>query len=193
MQTKKLFLLCIHIRYSKMMMRLKTILIIFTIIIFIGCNNDDDSNSSSETDIELVTGIDLRSSDYSLPLRLGNPNVYRNNQFVAYPNPTSSVLNISSSVNISDIWIIPADAKKIYQNFDFNSVLDSDLNEETLIESNAEVELLDLNSFNLAINLENLTSGYYKVFVKINGNLYWDNIYIPDSNFEINDLENFWN
>ncbi len=82
---------------------------------------------------------------------------------------------------------------RIYQQTDFNSILNSDFYAESEIELNAEIKFTGLNSTNLVLNLENLTSGYYKVFVKINGNLYWDNIYIPEDNFEIDDLINYWN
>ncbi len=32
-----------------------------------------------------------------------------------------------------------------------------------------------------------------EVFVKINGTLYWENIFVPNNNFEIEDLINYWN
>ena len=173
---------------------MKKMTIIFALLIFISCGNDDENNNStSETDIELVTGINIRNSEFSAPTRLGNPNVFTNNQFIAYPNPPAGALSLLASENISDVWITPANAEKIYQQSDFNSILNSDLYAESLIESNAEMEFLNLNSTNLVLNLENLTSGYYRVFTKINGTLYWDNIYIPESNFEIEDLINYWN
>ncbi len=169
--------------------------IIFALLLFISCSNDDDNNnnSTSETAIELVTGVNIRNSEFSAPIQLGNPNVFTNDQFIAYPNPPSGALSLSASENISDVWITNANAEKIYQQTDFNSILNSDLYAESEIELNAEMELNDLNSTNLVLNLENLNSGYYKVFVRINGNLYWDNIYIPESNFEIDNLINFWN
>lgn len=173
---------------------MKKMTIIFALLIFISCGNDDENNNStSETDIELVTGINIRNSEFSAPTQLGNPNVFTNNQFIAYPNPPAGALSLLASENISDVWITSANAEKIYQQSDFNSILNSDLYAESLIESNAEMEFLNLNSTNLVLNLENLTSGYYKVFVKINGTTYWDNIYIPESNFEIDDLINYWN
>jgi len=168
--------------------------IIFTLLILISCSNDDENNSStSETDIELVTGVNIRNSEFSAPTQLGNPNVFTNNQFIAYPNPPAGALSLLASENISDVWITTANAEKIHQQTDFNSFLNSDLYTESAIELNTEMEFMDLNSTNLVLNLENLTSGYYRVFVKINENLYWDNIYIPESNFEIVDLINYWN
>jgi hypothetical protein len=173
---------------------MKNITIIFALLIITSCSNDDENNNSTtETNIELVTGINIRDSGSSASIQLGNPNVLTNNQFIAYPNPPAGALSLSASENISDVWITPANAEKLYQQTDFNSILNSNLYAESLIESNAEMEFINLNSTNLVLNLENLTSGYYRVFVKINGTLYWDNIYIPESNFEIDDLINYWN
>ena len=173
---------------------MKKITIIFALIIFINCSNDNEnSNSTTETSIELITGINIRNSEFSEPTQLGNPNILTNNKFIAYPNPPAGALSLLATENISDVWITPANAEKIYQQTNFNSILNSELYTQSLIESNAEMEFINLNSTNLVLNLENLTSGYYRVFVKINGTLYWDNIYIPSSNFEINDLINYWN
>ena len=173
---------------------MKNITIIFALLIITSCSNDDENNiSTTETNIELVTGINIRDSGSSASIQLGNPNVLTDNQFIAYPNPPAGALSLSASENISDVWITPANAEKLYLQADFNSILNSDLYAESLIESNAEMEFINLNSTNLVLNLENLTSGYYRVFVKINGTLYWDNIYIPESNFEIDDLINYWN
>ncbi len=173
---------------------MKKMTIIFALLVLISCSNDDENNNStSETNIELVTGINIRNSEFSSPTQLGNPNVLTNNQFIAYPNPPAGALSLSASENISDVWITSANAEKIYQQTDFNSILNSNLYTVSEIELNSEMEFTDLNSTNLVLNLENLNSGYFKVFVKIDGNLYWDNIYIPENNFEIDDLINFWN
>lgn len=173
---------------------MKKMTIIFALLLLISCCDEDGiNNSTSKTDIELVTGIYIMNSEFSAPTRLGNPNVFTNNQFIAYPNPAAGALRLSASENITDVWIITANAEKIYQQTDFNSILHSDLYAESIIELNSVMEFTNLNSTNLVLNLENLTSGYYKVFIKINGNIYWENIYVPDNNFEINDLINYWN
>ncbi|MBU2974595.1 hypothetical protein [Zobellia sp. B3R18] len=173
---------------------MKKMTIIFALLVSISCSNDDENNNSmSETNIELVTGINIRNSEFSAPIKLGNPNVLTDNKFTAYPNPPAGALSLSASENISDVWFASANAEKIYEQTDFNSILNLGLYSESEIKLNPEIELNDLNSKNLVLNLKDLNSGYYKVFVKINGNVYWDNIYIPESNFEIDDLINFWN
>jgi len=178
------------------------------------------------TDIGLVTGVDCREDEYSTPLRLGNPNSftkkepdeltdsttetptdssgelsitdYTNNDiaFIMYPNPVISNLMITSDHNLTDIWIVPAQAEKIYQDTDFSSILHSKLYSETEIESRAELTINNTTGGTLQVNADDLSPGYYKVFVKINGEFYWDNL-IKQGNatgFEdIYSIMNFWN
>jgi len=171
---------------------MKKLTLILALLLFISCSSDENNSSSNETDIGLVTGINLRDSG-SLPIgQLGNPNVFTNNQFTLYPNPPARVLGLLSTEKMTDIWLTPASAKKIYQQTDFSTVLNSNLYAETQIESTAALEFLNLNATRINLNLENLNAGYYKVFVKINGALYWENIFVPDNNFEMDDLINYW-
>lgn len=113
-------------------------IIIFALLILISCSNDDENNNAtSETNIELVTGINIRNSEFSLAIQLGNPNILTNNQFIAYPNPPDGALSLLASENISDVWITNAIAEKIYQQTDFNSILNPEFYAESEIELNA--------------------------------------------------------
>ncbi len=48
---------------------MKKMIIIFTLLILISCSNDDENNNAtSETNIELVTGINIRNSEFSLAI-----------------------------------------------------------------------------------------------------------------------------
>ena len=173
---------------------LKLTLLIIILFSIISCSSDnEDNNTKSGTDIKLVTGINIRNSEFSQPIQLGNPNILTNNQFIIYPNPTLGLLRLKSNSDISDVWIIPAKANKSYQKTDFTAILTSEMYNETLITSNAEMEITDLTTTNLTINLNELNYGYYRVFVKINGKIYWDNIYFQDNNMDIEDLNNYWN
>ncbi|WP_353778896.1 hypothetical protein [Winogradskyella sp. 3972H.M.0a.05] len=173
---------------------MKNLALILTLLLLVSCNNDDENNNiTSETQIDLVTGINVRQDEFSTPIQLGNPNVFTNNQFITFPNPATEALSLLSPQGITDVWIVPANADKIYQETNFSSILNSDLYAETLIQQNTELGFSDLNSTNLILNLEDLSSGYYKVFVKINGSIFWENIYIAGNNFEIDDLINYWN
>lgn len=170
---------------------MQKILILFIATLLLSCSNDD-SNSFNETDLNLVTGLNITNTGYSVEMQLGNPNVL-NDPLVVYPNPPNRIIAIKSFEEMTDIWLVPAKAQKIFQTTDFNNILSSELYTESEIDSNSKLKFLSLNSTNIQLNLQNLSSGYYKVFVKINEKIYWENIYVPNDNFDFDDLINFWN
>jgi len=176
----------------------KIILLLLTFSIINCAKNSDETDSTNQaettaTDIDLVTGINLRAFPGQAPIKLGNPNIFLNNQISIFPNPIANILSISSSNNITDIWVVPANAEKIFQEIDFAEILNSNLYSETQIDSNSIMKLTDQNSPNLNLDFENLNSGYFKIFVKVNGIILWDNLYLSDGNTEIEDLIDFWN
>ncbi len=171
----------------------KLFLSLISVFIF-GCDNDNsEDNSSAETKINLVTGINIRSSIVSAPIRLGNPNVNNNDNFIPFPNPPIGTLFITSNDEISDVWIVPSTAERSFQQVDFDKILSSDIYPENEIDSQSELKFLNQNSTDLTLNLENLDIGYYRVFVKIKGTFYWDNIYASDGSLGIEELIDFWN
>lgn len=173
---------------------MKQILLSLFTLLMIGCGNDDsENNSNDETQIDLVTGINIRSSIDSPPTQLGNPNINNDNDFIAFPNPPIGTLFISSDNEISDVWIVPSIAEKSFQQLDFIDILSWDLYAENEIDSHSELKFLNQNSTNLTLNLETLDAGYYKIFVKIDGTFYWENIYSSDGSQEIGELIDFWN
>jgi hypothetical protein len=187
--------------------KMKKILFLLISLSTLACNNDDsnpnnndDDNNNDQTEmlsINLVTGINLRETIDQDPLRLGNPNVFVNNQFSVYPNPASHIIIINSPHTITDIYFISSIPEKIYQNVEFNEVLNSDLYSESTISSQAILELNDQTSSSIDIDVTNLDPGYYKIFIKTNGMFFWDNFYkldnLIDYNIQIDTISDFWN
>jgi hypothetical protein len=174
---------------------MKKSLLILVTILSLSCN-EDESNNLDKTTLNLVTGINFRQTSDDTTLQLGNPNVLVNNSFVVYPNPANQVVSISSQENITDIWFVKSNPQKIHQNVDFSSILNSSLYAEQLIVSNSNFSINGQSSNGISLNIGDLEKGYYKVFVKIGGVLYWDNLYKyenPGNNEEqFNALINFW-
>ena len=173
----------------------KTIFILFTILT-ISCNNSDETiNPTNSNDINLVTGINFRQTFDDPPFELGNPNILVNNMFVIYPNPANLTVFLSSTQNITDVWIVPASPEKIYQDLDFSTILNTNLYNEQSIISNSNFSLTAQSSTNLSLNIGTLATGYYRVFVKIGGNIYWDNLYKNNGSSpeQIAEIVNFWN
>lgn len=173
----------------------KTIFILFTILT-ISCNNSDETiNPTNSTDINLVTGINFRETADDPSFELGNPNILINNMFVIYPNPANLTVILSSTQNITDVWIVPASPEKIYQDLDFSTILNTNLYNEQSIISNSNFSLTAQSSTNLSLNIGTLATGYYRVFVKIGGNIYWDNLYKNNGSSpeQMAEIVNFWN
>jgi hypothetical protein len=175
---------------------MKKSLLIFISILSLSCSSDDNSNPSN-TDMNLVTGINLRQTSDDIGLEFGNPNILVNNKFVAYPNPANNVVYIAAQENITDIWLVPGTPIKIYQNTNFSSLLNSALYPEASIITNADFALNGQASDVIGLNISTLEKGYYKVFVKIGGQIYWDNLYKYEegesNEDQFNAIFNFWN
>ena len=144
----------------------------------------------------LVTGVNFRQSFDDTPLRLGNPNVLVSNKFVMYPNPANESVYVAAQENVTSVWVVPANPEKIHQDVNFGSVLNTNLYSEESINSHSDFSLDGQSTDNINVNLSTLEPGYYKVFVKIGGTIYWDNLYKNDSQGStegsINALINFW-
>lgn len=164
-------------------------------ILSLSCSNDETSNPDN-TALNLVTGINFRQTPDNIPLQLGNPNVLVNNKFVIYPNPANEVVNISAEENVTDIWLVPANPEKIYQNVNFSSILNTNLYTEQSIDTNSDFSLNGQSSNGISMNIGNLEKGYYRIFVKIGGVIYWDNLYKYENQGnneeQFNAISNFW-
>ena len=174
-------------------------LLLCTLIVF-GCSNDDGNSSSNNTTaINLVTGVNAKSDVNSI-FRLGNPNVrmpigLSSVAIIAYPNPVISALSIEISQTnevMTDVWLVNANAQQIYQDIDFDEILNE--NTYTVNEiSQASVQAFnDLSNTNITLNLDGFNTGYYRVFIKTNQSLYWDNIYIDNNGTDITEFFESW-
>ncbi len=172
----------------------KEIFILLTFL-FLSCSSNDDTNNLTEpTSLSLVTGINFRENFDDPPLELGNANIFVDNKFVIYPNPSNGPVYLSSSQNVTDVWIVPANPEKIYQDLDFNTILNTNLYSEQSIISNSNFSLTSQSSTNLSLNIGTLATGYYRVFVKIDGDIYWDNLYKNNGSSpeQMAAIVNFW-
>lgn len=175
---------------------MKIKLLLLVTILALSCNNDD-TNTPDNTALNLVTGIDCRQTFGDVGLQLSNPNVLVNDKFIIYPNPANEVVFLSSLENVSDVWLVKANPQKIYQNTDFSTILIPSLYAEQSIVANSDFALNGQSSNSISLNIGALEKGYYRVFVKIGGMVYWDNLYKYDNQgnneAQFNAILNFWN
>ena len=169
---------------------MKNIKILLVLIVaLVSCESDDDTSLVlEEVDLELVTGLQIRNSQASFLMQLGNPNVL-SEESIMYPNPAIDAFRIDvfGDSEITDVW----NAQKVYQDVDFDSLLSSDVYLESEIENKSDYYFSFNGSGNAIINLENYDNGYYKIFVKINNQIEWNNIYVGND-MDVNDLMNYW-
>jgi hypothetical protein len=177
---------------------MKKIFILISILA-LSCNKDETDILTDKTALNLVTGINCRQTldQNEIILQLGNPNVLVNNKFKIYPNPANESVYILAQENVTDVWLVSAKPEKIHQDVNFSSILNTDLYSEKSIISNSIVSLSGQTSNSFTMNIGTLAKGYYKVFVKINGKTYWDNLYKYENQGnneeQFNKLNSFWN
>ncbi|WP_298220942.1 hypothetical protein [Flavobacterium sp.] len=174
---------------------MKKVLFILLIISALGCNKDESNPVTDPLTMNLVTGINFRQTTDDLPLKLGNPNILVNNKFLIYPNPAGQALNFLAEGNVTNIWFVPANPEKIHQNVNFSNILNTNIYSEQSIISNSDLSSAQQSSNNIIVNIKTLEKGYYKVFVKIGGEIYWDNFYKHETDWDeekLSEITNFW-
>lgn len=174
---------------------MKKKLVILISILVISCNKDEP-DVTDKTAINLVTGVNFRETSDDSGLQLGNPNVLVNNKFKIYPNPANELVYVSAQEIVTEVWFVKANPEKIHQDANFSSILNSNLYSEQSIISQSNFALTGQSSNNFSINIGTLDEGYYRVFVKIGGKIYWDNLYKNEnqgsSQEQITSIINFW-
>lgn len=177
---------------------MKNKLFLLISILALSCNKDETNNPTDKTALNLVTGINCRQTldPDEIGLQLGNPNVLVNDKFKIYPNPANESVYISAQENVTDVWLVSAKPEKIHQDVNFNSILNIDLYSEQSIISNSNFSLNRQSSNSFKMNIGTLAKGYYKVFVKIEGKIYWDNLYKYENQGnneeQFNKINDFW-
>jgi hypothetical protein len=176
---------------------MKKKLFILISILAISCHNDETTAPTDKNALNLVTGVNFRQNPEDQQLQLGNPNALVNGKFIIYPNPAIESAFITAQGNVTDVWFVPANPEKIYQDVNFSSILNTNLYSEQSIISHSNFSVNGQSSNNISLNIGTLEKGYYRVFVKIGGEIYWDNFLKIDgeeSNEEhFNTIVDFWN
>ncbi|MEM8508593.1 MAG: hypothetical protein AAF717_12225 [Bacteroidota bacterium] len=164
------------------------------LLLVVACSNDDDSANDDPSDIRWVTGVRLVQSGGSPPIIAGNPNVL-GQKILIFPNPAIGTFFVDTSLSetISGVWVRPGTATKSFDNIDFTEVLGSTLYQKSEIEANSVLSFPNTNTSNLSVDVSDLDSGYYRVFVEIDGAFYWENIFVANTNESVQEIIEFWN
>lgn len=175
---------------------MKNTLFFLISILAISCNNDETDIQTDKNSMNLVTGINCRQTSDDSGLKLGNPNILVNNKFLLYPNPSNESVQVLAQENVTDIWFVSANPEKIHQDINFTNIFNTNLYTEQSIISNSNFSFSGQTSNSFKMNIGTLAKGYYKVFVKIGGKIYWDNLYKYENQGnneeQFNKLNDFW-
>jgi hypothetical protein len=111
----------------------------------LSCNKDETDILTDKTALNLVTGINCRHTkdQNEIVLQLGARMFSVNNKFKIYPNPANESVYILAQENVTDVWLVSAKPKKIHQDVNFSSILNTDLYSEQSIITNSIVSLSD--------------------------------------------------
>lgn len=170
-------------------MKMSRLLILFiTVVIVCGCTKENADIRLPDPGTPVVTGYyqrDLLGFDIAA---IGNPNVnlhdsndYLNQtSFFTYPNPSEGWISISIESPEENgrklLWITPAM---------WNDQLSDDqigLNAINVVVGGSPIFQAEFFSDYLAIDLSSLNDGYYRIYLKVNDCLLYDNLVINKLN-----------
>lgn len=150
--------------------------IIFLIILLTSCNKEEISfpagfnapvihgymaRDDFGNSVKLIGSDDRKTFDPGLKSMEIN--------IVSYPNPCSEyfTLHVGGAAISKKIWIIPGNG---------SDVLTSLINSNCIVVQGQPIYGIETTSEDLRIDLNNFLYNYYRVYVKVNDVLLWDNI-----------------
>ncbi len=127
-------------------------------------------------DMEIITGIQIRSGNGTPREKLGNPN--SKGTINAFPNPVNTLLRGTAPDIVRKVWYVPGEIENDFQSVEYDVAYEDFVYPTSDIEA-AHVRIHTPNSKTFAMNLTTAPSGFYRVFFLLDsGEIYWDNIYI---------------
>ncbi|MCK9617016.1 MAG: hypothetical protein M0R21_04190 [Lentimicrobiaceae bacterium] len=166
----------------------KTYLLIFLIVLFIiSCSKEDNEFRLSDFSIPTINGYYQRDLVANIIGIVGTPNVRLGNStgfnnsiyyFFCYPNPCSKglcAIHIKAPIKneIKKLWITPA----YFNNQGSNNSIDLN-NSSNIFIGGSPVFQTEFTSNDLTVNLSQIPNGYYRIYLKVNGYLLYDNLLI---------------
>lgn len=170
------------------MNRLKFLFISAIISLTLGCSKEEADIRLSEFEKPVITGYELRDEQgttkgtYGIPnIKLGNgSNSYNSEYFFRpYPNPCQYECKVyikaPSANGIKYIWIVQAQ----YQNN--NSNTPTNLGSNAIYVEGSPLVEKEFSSNNIAFDLSSLSEGYYRMYLKIDDLILYDNLVITNN------------
>jgi hypothetical protein len=165
------------------------------VLLFAACEDDETMTPDpyeAELQLEIVTGINVRDTNGSPIGSYGNPNVF-SGEVDFYPNPAIGQANViyfgGSGLSVKQYWIFSATKNTEYADIDYNILLNNATYSPDEVAALTVVQTNTVNLSNFALNVDNFTPGYYRIFYLMSDNtLLWDNIYVDPTATDLNQL-----
>lgn len=158
--------------------------IVITTILF-SCSKNSAGFRLSNFETPIITGYEERDSNGSLIWQWGIPNIKTSISlspeekqyiFAIFPNPCKNTCQIyvkSLSLNsIKKLWIV----KAIADSESFTSPIALGMNNFEI--GGSPVFQLEFTQEHLSVDINNLDEGFYRIYVKVDNHILYDNIVI---------------
>ena len=169
----------------------KRLLFCLIVLTVISCTKENYELRLSDFNTPLIKGYYLRDDFGNFNGIVGIPNTkqgsdndYENSQyyFSFFPNPAENFCNIDLKAptygEIIKLWITPAN---MYNYESTNSIFFNNANNITIGGSPVYQTEFHSNSF-IGLDLSNIPNGYYRIYLKVNDYLLYDNLVIYSLN-----------
>ena len=162
-------------------------------------HTDPPGPENPELNLNIVTGIQMRDENGQPIGNAGNPNS-KSGEISVFPNPLIDAANVFILNGFLDeIWILKGTQNMAFTTLDFTSILE---NHEVPIDSISDNKIMefglpsDQDIRAITLNLQNLETGYYRIFYKTKaGEIFWDNLKVDktsDPGERISNLLDEW-
>jgi hypothetical protein len=166
----------------------KACLVVFITFIFIGCTKEEADFRLPQFEVPVIHGYFARDAagshmgiyGYDRPnVNLGDHSDFRQARyfFMFFPNPTHNSVGIYAKSpdesEVKKLWITRA---VLRPPFDVGTVWADDKN--NFIAGGAPLLQREFTGENIYLDLTDLPNGYYRIYVKINNLLLYDNLVI---------------
>lgn len=163
----------------------KVKILVISFFLIISCSKDDYEFRLSSFSTPVITGFIRRSEFGDYMGAVGVPNVNNGNYdsdyyFGLYPNPASEHCSLfiksPMTMSLKKLWITPAQFGYQISNYSNNFGMTN------LYAGGIPLIQIEFNTDHIEIDLSSLEEGYYRIYLKIDDNLLYDNLVIINSN-----------
>lgn len=165
-----------------------TLLFLSIMLIALSCTKEEPDIRLAEFDTPVLTGFELRDVQGTPMGVIGTPNIKLGNAsndysseyfFSTYPNPCRNIcatyIKTPNSSETKQIWIVQAQ-------YNDNSTSATNLGNTNLIGvGGTPLIQSEITSNNASFDLSSLDEGYYRIYLKVENQILYDNLIITNN------------